>query len=98
MTEETVTKAHELIYGPRAAQDVIRAKWPNAEFTDETDCVHEERFMVEIEGVSNEELWELAGKSGFLRSCFTFCLWSMNKREECLAWIKEKNLLKGRTQ
>lgn len=72
----------ELIYAAPKVEKLIKEKYPQAAITDVSDYIHTERFEVEIEGVSSEEFYSFARKSGFIRACFGFMLGRGLKRLE----------------
>ena len=63
---------YDLIYGPRKAAEVIKARYPNAKITDASDFIHTERFECRIEGVSEDEFYPFAIREGFAGCCFGF--------------------------
>ena len=67
-------KFHDLIYGPRKVEEVIKGKYPNAKITDASDFIHTERFVCEVEGVSEDEFYPFAIREGFAKCCFGFSL------------------------
>ena len=64
----------ELVYAGKEVEDIITSKYPNAKITDASDCIHAERFEVEITDLEDDEFYPLAIKEGFATLCFSFQL------------------------
>ena len=64
----------ELIYAGLKVEKLIRKKYPQAIIEDESDYIHEERFEVEIDDVSQEEFYSFAEENGFIRACLGYLL------------------------
>jgi hypothetical protein len=80
----------ELIYGPNEVWQLIKDKWPQAEYTDASDYIHEERFEVTIPNVTDDEFFPFAILEGFFRCCFSMELnLRMGERKEDIErWIE----------
>ena len=65
---------YELIYAGKDVEEIIKKRYPKAVIKDASDCIHTERFELEIIGVEDEEFYPFAINEGFVRSCFSFVL------------------------
>ena len=63
---------HELIYAGKDVEDIIKSKYPKVKIKDASDYIHTERFLCDIEGVSDDEFYPLAIRKGFARCCLRF--------------------------
>jgi hypothetical protein len=61
-----------LIYGPHSLQTKIRDRFPEATFEDASDCVHEDRFEVEIPDTNPADFYEFAIEGAFSTLCLQF--------------------------
>ncbi len=68
MPEETF---RELIYD-RSAWAPIKERWPEAEFRDASDDIHNGRFEVFLKGVSEKDFYVFALSKGFILDCLGF--------------------------
>jgi len=82
----------ELVYGGEQIERIIKKKYPSAKIRDASDYVHPERFEVEIEGISEEEFYRFAIRSGFAKLCFIFCCKLMMRDKTAKRWIKENKI------
>ena len=68
-------KFFELIYCESSLQEIIKKEFPEAVFEDESDCIHTDRFSVDIESDNEnieEQFYIFAMKQGFVRNCLQF--------------------------
>lgn len=63
----------ELVYDADA-WPFIKERWPQAQFTDASDCVHEGRFEVTIPGVDEDEFFPVMILEGWSECCLGFLL------------------------
>lgn len=94
---------YELVYGSGFEEDILE-KYPNAKIKDASDYIHEHRFEVAIEGVSEKEFYKFAIEKGFLDVCLGFSVMAMgNKNPELMQELVEyaktlSNSVEGQTQ
>lgn len=89
----------ELIYA-EAAMKLIKAKYPMAEFKDESDDIHEGRFSVTIQDITEEEFYTFALQKGFARACFKFELMMLDEKEgipKIKTWLSKIGAIKNDT-
>jgi hypothetical protein len=89
----------ELIYD-EAAMKLIKAEYPTAEFKDESDYIHEGRFSVIIQDITEEEFYMFALRKGFARACFKFELMLLDKNngtQKIETWLSKIEAIKNDT-
>lgn len=72
----------ELIYACNEVETIILDKWPNAKITDASDCIHEDRFEVSIDHVTEEQFYLFAMEKSFAGDCFKLLLMSQSPDQE----------------
>ena len=80
----------DLIYA--GVQDIIKKKYPTAVFIDASDCVHEDRFEVEVIDIESDDWWKFCVESGIAYCSLGFRLrLGSNKKfiEKVKVWSKD---------
>lgn len=77
---------YELVYAGKDVEKLVMDKWPSSKIKDASDCIHTERFELEIPEVTEEEFYPFAIREGFARCCLCFeilfeSLWSLEPKD-----------------
>lgn len=81
----------EVVYAGQSIWDLIQKEFPSAIITDASDCIHTDRFKVEIEGIEDqieEQFYIFALKQGFTNLCFVF---GLNLSMPPKGWVEKLN-------
>jgi len=70
--EQTVEPFTELVYAGEDIEALVKERFPEATFTDESDCVHEFRFGCTIPGITEDDFYPFALVKGFAGDCLGF--------------------------
>jgi len=70
--EQTVEPFTELVYAGGDIEALVKERFPEATFTDESDSVHEFRFGCTIPGITRDEFYPFALVEGFAGCCLGF--------------------------
>lgn len=83
----------ELIYDKDSWPDILE-RWPEAKFTDASDFIHESRYEVEIEGVTDDEFYPFIIEKGWAGACFglQLMLHDKNQIDKVLRWMREAGI------
>ncbi len=63
---------HELVYAGKEVEAIVKTRYPDARVKDASDFIHEERFELEIDGVTEDDFYPFAIHEGFARCCLGF--------------------------
>ena len=64
----------ELVYAGKDVEDLVRAQYPDAVITDESDYIHTDRFGCVIPNITRDDFYPFAILNGFVRECLGFQL------------------------
>jgi hypothetical protein len=79
----------ELVYADPSVSKAIKAKWPHAVFEDASDDIHEDRFEVAIQDVTEDDFYVFAIREGFALVCLKFQLMLRSREKDQHTKIRE---------
>ncbi len=84
----------ELVYCDYEVRGIIVKKFPDMIITDASDYVHEDRFEVKSDTVTEDEFYPFAIDEGFALCCFGFQLMTMQKEhhDKLDRWVSLSSL------